>query len=327
MGLIEDIKKRAKSLHKHIVYPEGEDDRILYATAQVLADDVAQITLLGDIDKMKWRAGELHLDISQATLIDPKVSDKNEEYAQAFYNLRRKKGVTLEQAREIVQDPVYFGTLMVHLNDADGMVSGATHTTADSIRPALQIIKTKNGHKIASSFFFMVPSDSDKVFFFADCAFIEHPTAHELATIAVQTADSARAFGYEPKVAMLSFSTHGSAIDSALDKVIEATDLVKRKRPDIIIDGEVQLDAAIVPQVAEFKCPESPLQGDANVLVFPNLNAGNIGYKLVERFAHAKPIGPIIQGLNKPVNDVSRGASVEQIVQTTQITVIEAKMK
>ena len=327
MGLIEDIKERARILHKHIVYPEGEDDRILYAAAQVVSQDIAQITILGDVDKIKWRAGELHLDISGVNLIDPHNSDKNELYAQTLYNLRRIKGMTVEEAREKVNDPIYFGTLMVHLGDADGMVSGATHTTANSIRPALQIIKTKNGHKIASSFFFMVPKDSENVFFFADCAFVENPTAHELATIAVQTADSARAFGFEPKVAMLSFSTHGSAKDSSLDKVIEATDLVRKQRPDIIIDGELQLDAAIVPQVAKMKCPDSLIKGDANVLVFPNLNAGNIGYKLVERFAHASPIGPIIQGLNKPVNDVSRGASVEQIIQTTEITVIEAKMK
>ncbi|MCA9478429.1 MAG: phosphate acetyltransferase [Nanoarchaeota archaeon] len=327
MGLIEDIKKRAISLHKHIVYPEGDDDRILQAAAQVLAEDIAELTILGDVDKIKWRAGELHIDISGAQLVNPANSEKKEHYAQTLYNLRRQKGMTLEEAREFVEDPIFFGTLMVHLGDADGMVSGARHTTADSIRPALQIIKTKPGHKVASSFFFMVPQDSDKVFFFADCAFIEHPNAHELATIAVQTADSARAFGFEPKVAMLSFSTNGSAHDSSLDFIIEATDLVRRKRPDIMIDGELQLDAAIVPEVAAMKCPDSPLKGDANVLVFPSLNAGNIGYKLVERFAHAKPIGPIIQGLNKPVNDLSRGCSVEQIVQTTEITVIEAKMK
>lgn len=325
MGLIEDIKEKAQALSKHIVYPEGEVDRMLYAAAQVLHEGTAHITLLGNVDNMKWRAGELHLDISKAYLINPSQAHKHEEYAQVLFQLRQHKGMNIEQARELVNDPIYYGTLMVHVGDADGMVSGAIHTTADSIRPALQIIKTKPNQNIASSFFFMVLPDSPKVFFFADCAFIEHPTADELATIAIQTADSAKSFGFTPKVAMLSFSTHGSAQDSTLERITQATAKVKELRPDIMIDGELQLDAAIVPEVAALKCPDSPLHGDANVLVFPSLNAGNIGYKLVERFAHASPIGPIIQGLNKPVNDVSRGASVEQIVQTTEITVIEAK--
>lgn len=327
MGLIEDIKKKAKSLDKHIVFPESHDDRILHATAHILKEDIARITLLGNPDDIKWRAGELHLDISKANLINPHDDEKKDYYAHTLFELRQHKGMTQEQAHELIVDPVYFGTLMVHLGDADGMVSGATHTTADSIRPALQIIKTKEGQDVASSFFFMVPQDSEKVFFFADCAFIEHPTVEQLATIAIQTADSARDFGFTPKVAMLSFSTHGSAHDPAAQKVHQAMELVKQQRPDICIDGEIQLDAAIVPEVAQLKCSDSPLKGDANVLIFPTLNAGNIGYKLVERFAHAKPIGPIIQGLNKPVNDLSRGCSVEQIIQTTEITVIEAKTR
>jgi phosphate acetyltransferase len=237
--------------------------------------------------------------------------------------MRKEKGLSLEDAKEMIKQVSYFGTMMVHLGDADGLVSGASHSTADTLRPALQIIKTQEGHSIASSYFIMVVEN--KVYFFSDCGFVVDPDANQLSEIAISTAQSAKQYGIEPKVAMLSFSTHGSGKGESVDKVIEATKLAREKMPDLEIDGDIQLDAAVVPEIGKKKCPNSSIKGNANVLIFPDLNSGNIGYKLVERMAHAMAIGPIVQGLNKPVNDLSRGCSVKDIVEVCAITVVEAQ--
>ncbi|MGV8163043.1 MAG: phosphate acetyltransferase [Candidatus Nanoarchaeia archaeon] len=322
---LDVIRTRAKANPKRIVYPESEDDRILEAAEIVTKKKSAQIILLGDPEVIKYKEKELKLNLKNVTIINP-LADENkaklEEYAQKLFVMRKEKGLTLEEARNLVTKPEYYGTMMVHLGEADGLVSGATHTTADTLRPALQIIKTKENVKYASSYFLMVNSD---VFFFADCGFIEDPTEEQLTCIAIETANSAKKFGFEPKIAMLSFSTKGSGKGAVIDKVRKATENVKKLRPDLIIDGELQLDAAIVPDVANKKCPTSPIKGNANILIFPDLNSGNIGYKLVERFGHTKAIGPIVQGLNKPINDLSRGCSVDDIVIITEVTVVEAQ--
>lgn len=319
MSLIDDIKDKAKSLKKTIVLPEGSDDRILMAASIVKKEGIADIIILGDMKSIHSRANELNLDFSDISIINPKNNHYSKTFADVLFGLRKNKGLTINQALDLVRQPSYFATMLVHQGIADGYVSGAIHTTADTLRPALQIIKTRNKETIASSFFMMVTSDN-QIYFFADCGFVKNPTDKELASIAIATADSAKSFGIIPKVAMLSFSTKGSASDPLIDKVVSATSLVKQLRSDIVIDGELQLDAAIVPDVAKKKCPLSPIQGDANILIFPDLQSGNIGYKLVERFAHTKAIGPIVQGLNKPVNDLSRGCSVEDVVDVIAIT-------
>ncbi len=322
-GIIENIRKKAKANPKTIVYPESYDDRILRAAAIVSKEKSANLILLGNPDEVQKKAKLLKIKLDKVKIIDPSASEKLQDYANTLYELRKHKGMTPEEAQKTVLKYEYFGTMMVYKGEADGLVSGAVGTTADTLRPALQIIKTKEGTKYASSFFIMVKES--KVFFFADCAFIQDPNVEELASIAIQTADSAKRFGYVPKIAMLSFSTKGSAQGPILEKVRNATEEVKKLRPDLLIDGEMQLDAAIVPEVAKKKCPDSPIKGDANVLIFPDLNSGNIGYKLVERFGHTRAIGPIVQGLKKPMNDLSRGCSVEDIVMTTYVTVVEAQ--
>jgi phosphate acetyltransferase len=322
-GITEFIEHKAKSNPKRIVYPEIEDDRILKAAEIVSKKKSAQIILLGNPETIKKREKELKLNLSKVLIVDFEKSEKLKDYSQKFYELRKHKGMTPEEAGEIMQNSRYFGTMMVYFGDADGMVSGASHSTADTLKPALQIIKTKDDTKYASSFFIMAKEDS--VFFFADCAFIQDPNVEELTSIAIQTAESAKKFGYEPRIAMLSFSTKGSADGPILEKVRKATNEIKRQRPELVIDGEMQLDAAIVPDVAKKKCPDSPIQGNANVLIFPDLNAGNIGYKLVERFGHTHAIGPVVQGLKRPVNDLSRGCSVEDVVLTTEVTVMQAQ--
>lgn len=324
MTLIEDIKQQAKSLGKTIVLPEGCDDRVLEAAAIVQKEELANLIILGDPEKIKSHSLKLNLDLSKIKIVNPLNNPYKKEFASILFDLRKHKGLTLNQAEDLINQPCYLASMMVHQGVADGYVSGAVHTTADTLRPALQIIKTPNRETIASSFFVMVTPENS-VYFFADCGFVKNPTDKELASIAIATADSAKSFGFNPKVAMLSFSTKGSAEDPLIDKVVSATSIVKQRRPDIIIDGELQLDAAIVPDVAKKKCPLSPVQGDANVLVFPDLQSGNIGYKLVQRFAHARAIGPVVQGLNKPVNDLSRGCSVEDIVDVVAITAISSK--
>ncbi|MCF7798797.1 phosphate acetyltransferase [Candidatus Woesearchaeota archaeon] len=324
MALLDTLKKRAQENPKRIVFPESTDDRVLKAAATILAEGIAHVILLGDIDKIKWRAGELNLDISKAELYTPCDDVRKDEFVNFLLKKRAHKGITKKEAENQVCQVTTFGVLMVAKGLADGVVSGATIATAETLRPALQIIGIKENTKLASSFFIM-RTPQEKTYFFADCGFVINPSADELASIAIATADSAKSFGFEPKVALLSFSTKGSAEDELVQKVQMATNTAKTLRPDLCIDGELQLDAAIVPSVAQKKCPDSPLKGDANVLIFPDLQSGNIGYKLVERFAHAKAIGPIIQGLQKPVNDLSRGCSPDDIVAVTILTVIEAQ--
>lgn len=321
-----NIKKNVVNKGVRIIYSEGEDSRVLQAVSKINKEKIAQPILLGSPEKIKTLAKQLKLNLSNIQIINPSNSPNLNNYAKEFYNLRKNKGLTENQALDSVKKANYFGTMMLHSDQADGLISGAVYTTAETIRPALQIIKTKQDFKIASSFFIMLIKD--KIYFFADCGINRDPSEEELSEIAINTASSAETFGIKPKVALLSFSTHGSAEGQSIDKVRKAAALAKKKRPNLLIDGEMQLDAAIVPEIAKRKYPQSPLKGQANILIFPNLDAGNIGYKLVERFSNSKAIGPIIQGLKKPVNDLSRGCNVEDIINVsiiTAFTVIEEK--
>lgn len=323
VNILTKFREQAKNNPKRIVFPEGDDDRILQAAAKILRESYAQVFILGNPEKLLWRAGELEIDISKAKLIDPATHARRDEYLNLLVDIRHHKGLTRAAARKLLEHNAYFGTMMVYSGEVDGMVCGATYTTADSLRPALQIIKTKPDVNLVSSFFFMITNE--QVFFFADCAFVRHPNTHQLVDIAVATSKSAELFGFTPKVALLSFSTKGSAESPDVTKVRHATKIIQKQFPHLLVDGELQLDAAIVPSVAARKCPQSPVKGEANVLIFPDLNSANIGYKLVQRFSHTKAIGPIVQGLKKPVNDLSRGCSVQDIVDVTVITVIEAQ--
>ena len=327
MALIDKIKAKAKANVKHIVLPEGEESRNVQAAVKIVSQGIATLTLLGDPAKVKEVAAGASLEGLE--IIDPRTSDKCEEYAATLYELRKAKGMTPEQAAELVKDPMYYGVMMVKMGDADGLVSGAIHSTGDMLRPALQIIKSKPGIKTVSSCFLMeCPNKAygdDGVMVFADCAVNIDPDAEQLASIALGAADSARALaGIEPRVAMLSFSTKGSAKHDLVTKVQEATRIAKELSPDLMLDGELQLDAAIVESVGKLKAPGSPVAGKANVLVFPGLEAGNIGYKLVQRLAGAEAYGPILQGIAKPCNDLSRGCSVDDIVATVAITAAQA---
>ncbi len=328
MAIIDKIKAKAKSDVKHIVLPEGEEVRNVQAASMIVKEGLAKLTLLGNPDKVKEVAAGANLDGIE--IIDPATSDKCEGYAVALYELRKAKGMTEEQAATLVKDPMYYGIMMVKLGDADGLVSGAIHSTGDMLRPALQVIKTKPGMKTVSSCFLMeCPNKNygdNGVMIFADCAVIPNPTAEELANIALGAADSARKLaGMEPRVAMLSFSTKGSAKHDNVTKVQEATRLAKEMDPELMLDGELQLDAAIVESVGQLKAPGSEVAGKANTLVFPDLQAGNIGYKLVQRLAGAEAYGPILQGIAKPCNDLSRGCSAEDIVATVAITAAQAQ--
>ena len=331
MNLIDKIIARAKSNKQRIVLPEATEERTLTAADQALADDLADLILLGNIDEIHALADKLGLkNIDKATLIDPATSEKREEYAQLLFELRKKKGMTLEQAQQKVLDPLYFGCLIIKSGDADGQISGALSTTGDTLRPALQIIKCSPGITCVSGAMLMITQTpqygEDGVLVIGDVAVTPMPDAGQLAQIAVCTAQTARSVaGFaDPRVAMLSFSTKGSAKHEVCDKVIEATALAKELDPSLKIDGELQADAALVPSVGKKKAPGSEIAGNANVLVFPNLEVGNIGYKLVQRLGNADAIGPILQGIARPVNDLSRGCSVEDIYDLVAITACQA---
>ncbi|MBS6071200.1 MAG: phosphate acetyltransferase [Actinomyces urogenitalis] len=318
-----ELVERARADRRTIVLPEPDDDRILHAADAILRRGISDVVLLGEEETVRTRATELGLDIAAARVVSTSDPELLEKYAAEFARLRAKKGVTLEQAREKVQDVSYFGTMMVHMGDADGMVSGAAHTTAHTIVPSFQIIKTKPGTSIVSSVFLMLLED--RVLVYGDCAVNPEPTAAELADIAISSAETARQFGVEPRVAMLSFSTGTSGKGADVDKVREATEIVRAKAPELAVEGPIQYDAAIDPTVAAKKAPGSAVAGKATVFIFPDLSAGNIGYKAVQRSSGAVAIGPVLQGLNKPVNDLSRGALVEDIINTVAITAVQAQ--
>ena len=319
------MKDAARADKKTIVLPEGEDPRTIEAAKKIVAEGLANLVILGD---------PAAIDVEGVTVIDPTspTAPKHEAYSQKFAELRAKKGVTIEQARAQMMDATYYGTMMVKMGDADGLVSGACHSTANTLRPALQILKTAPGTKLVSAFMVMCTQTpefgADGTLVFADCGLNIDPTSDELSEIAIASANSFKTFmgDVEPRVAMLSYSTMGSAGGDTAKKVQEATAFAKEKAPELAIDGDLQLDAAIVPSVAELKAPESTVAGSANVLVFPNLETGNIGYKLVQRFGRAEAYGPILQGIAKPVNDLSRGCSADDIVGVVAITAVQAQM-
>jgi len=319
------LVKWAKSSRKHIVLPEGNDDRILKAAARLVSQQVVQLTILGDVTEVaaSFKRLGLNPDMNDINIIDPAASDKYEQYAGKLYELRKNKNVTLEMARDLMLDVSYFGTMMVYLGEADGMVSGAVHTTQHTIRPALQFIKTKPGVSIVSSVFFMCLPD--RVSVFGDCAVNPNPTAEQLADIAISSAESSARFGIDPKIAMLSYSSGASGEGEDVEKVREATKIVKQKRPDLKVEGPIQYDAAVDPIVGKQKMSESEVAGKASVLIFPDLNTGNNTYKAVQRETGALAIGPMLQGLNKPVNDLSRGCTVDDIFNTVVITAIQCQ--
>ena len=328
MSLLEKIVAEAKRDKKTIVLPESQDIRMLKAAAEITAQKIADVVLLGREDDIAKLAGGI--DLSGARIVDSLGADNFEEYADAFFEMRKSKGISKDDAITAMKNPLYYGVMMVKMGAADGMVAGAANSTANTLRPGLQILRTAPGVKLVSSFFLMDVPDcvfgSDGAFVFADCGLMENPGAEELAEIAVGAARSfKRLVRAEPLVAMLSYSTYGSAKSEATQKVIDATAIAKEKAPDIIIDGELQLDAAIVPDVGNSKAPGSPVAGKANVLIFPDLNSANIGYKLVQRLAKAEAYGPLLQGIAKPLNDLSRGCSAEDIVGVAAITAVQAQ--
>ena len=330
MSFIEEIKSRAKANIKTIILPEANDVRVLQGASIVLKEKYAKIILLGDEEKIKQLTNENNINLEGAQIINPQTSEKSEEYAHKLYEFRKEKGMTLEKAQELVKDETHFGMMMLKTEEADGLVSGAAHSTADTLRPALQILKTAPGTKLVSAFFVMVVPDCEYgengVFVFGDSGLNQNPTADELSEIAISSAKSFEALvDKQSKVAMLSYSTYGSAKSELTEKVIEATKIAKEKAPEIMLDGELQLDAAIIPEIAKSKAPESNVAGQANVLIFPDLNAGNIGYKLVQRLAKAEAYGPLCQGIAKPVNDLSRGCSSEDIAGVIAITAVQAQ--
>ena len=331
MAFIDEIKDRAKKDIKKIVLPESDDDRTLKATSEVLKQKFAEIILIGNRSKILERAKELSLDnIEEAEIVDPNNFENYNEFVEQFYELRKHKGMTIEKAKEFMLDNIYFGMMMVKQGYADGLVSGAVHSTSDTLRPALQILKTAPGTKLVSAFFMMIVPNciygENGVFLFSDSGLNENPDSDALSEIALSSSKSFELLtGKTPKIAMLSYSSHGSAKSELTEKVIKATNLVKEKAPDLLVDGELQLDAAIIPEVAEYKAKGSPLKGEANILIFPDLNAGNIGYKLVQRLAKAEAYGPLCQGIAKPVNDLSRGCSSKDIEGVVAITAVQAQ--
>ena len=328
MNFIEQVKQKAKEDKKRIVLPEASDLRTLQAASRALQEGIAQIILIGKQAEILRLAGDL--DLSEARIIDSETAEKRSQYSRSFYELRKAKGMTLAEAEEKMKDPVYFGMMMLQQGDADGLVSGAIHSSADTLRPALQIIKTAHDAELVSTFFIMdIPNceyGQNGVFLFSDCALNENPNAEQLSEIAIASARTMQSLlGIEPIVAMLSYSTFGSGKSEMTEKVVQAARIAKEKAPDLLIDGEMQVDAALVQRVADLKAPASRVAGKANVLIFPDLNAGNIGYKLTERMAKAEAYGPITQGLTKPVNDLSRGCKAEDIVGVIAITAVQAQ--
>ena len=328
MSYIDIIKDKARMDRKTIVLPETTDKRTLIAAAHILKEGIANIIMIGNEDGATW----LEIELDGVKIIDPENCEKLDEYVELLYETRKAKGMTIEKARDILhKDPLTFGVIMVKANDADGMVAGACHATADTLRPALQILKTAPGVKLVSGFFLMCVPDCEfgdnGTFLFADCGLNQDPTAEELAAIADSSAKSFKSLvGSKPIIAMLSHSTKGSAKHILVDKVVEATKIAHEQYPGLCIDGELQLDAALVPAVAKSKAPGSEVAGKANVLIFPNLDAGNIGYKLVQRLAKAEAYGPMLQGIAKPVNDLSRGCSWQDIVGVVALTAVQAQL-
>ncbi len=332
MSFIEEIKQRAKQDIKTIVLPESNDVRVLEAASMALKEGYSDIILIGKQEEVLKLAKENNFDISKAKIINPETSENFNRYANEFYELRKAKGMTQDKAKELMNDYTYFGMMMVKLGEADGLVSGACHSTANTLRPALQILKTAPGTKLVSAFFLMIVPDCEYgengTFIFSDCGLNEYPDADSLSEIAISSSKSfEQLVGKPSKVAMLSYSTYGSASSPLTQKVIEATKLLKEKAPDLIADGELQLDAAIIPEVGASKAPGSPVAGHANTLIFPDLDAGNIGYKLVQRLGKAEAYGPLCQGIARPVNDLSRGCSSSDVAGVIAITAVQAQTK
>ena len=331
MTFIEEVKNRAKQDIKTIVLPEGEDVRVLQAASIVKKEKYADVIIVGEEEKVCLLAKENAIDLTDISIVNPNTSEKFSQYAQKLYELRKQKGMTLEKAKELLQDNIYFATMMLKEGECDGLVSGACHSTSNTLRPALQILKTAPGTKLVSAFFVMVTQEKNLgekgTFIFGDCGLNEYPDAEALSEIAISSAKSfEQLIGSKPRVAMLSYSTYGSAHSPLTDKVVEATNILKEKNPDFVFDGELQLDAAIIPEIAQRKAKGSPIEGKANVLIFPDLDAGNIGYKLVQRLGRAEAYGPLCQGIAKPVNDLSRGCSAEDIAGVIAITAVQARI-
>lgn len=330
MSFIEEIKQRAKQDIKTIVLPESNDIRVVEAASIALKEGYSDIVLIGKKEEVLKLAEDNNLDISKAKIVDPETSENFSKYADEFYELRKAKGMTLDKAKELMKDYTHFGMMMVKMEDADGLVSGACHSTANTLRPALQILKTAPNTKLVSAFFLMIVPNckygENGTFIFSDCGLNEYPDADSLSEIAISSSKSfEQLVGKPAKVAMLSYSTYGSASSPLTEKVVEATRLLKEKEPNLIADGELQLDAAIIPEVGASKAPGSPVAGYANTLIFPDLDAGNIGYKLVQRLANAEAYGPLCQGIARPVNDLSRGCSSKDVAGVIAITAVQAQ--
>ncbi|HOJ49428.1 MAG TPA: phosphate acetyltransferase [Spirochaetota bacterium] len=331
MDLIKEWFEKAKARKKSVILPEHMDDRTYFAAEKIIKEGLSpKVFMIGNPESIAEKAKELGVNISGVEIIDPQKDAAKAEYIEEYYNLRKSKGITKEQAEKTINDPLYYAAMMLRKNRADSVVAGASHTTGDVLRAAIQVVGTASGVKTVSSAFVMVMPDKkwgiNGVMFFGDCAVIPNPTSEQLADIAIATATTCRKLtGAEPKVALLSFSTKGSAEHELVDKVRKAVEILKERKVDFEFDGEMQLDAAIIEKVAKSKAPGSPVGGKANCLIFPDLNAGNIGYKLTQRLAGAEALGPVIQGLDKPYNDLSRGCSVDDIVMTAAFAILNAK--